>query len=410
MEPLSGQVLQIHPLSALRKRADLVYFEGSLLSLYENASGEPFLSLWADVGDSVNRWLVFRASSESVAAYVGRSRSLRDVLLSSGDGYVFVVDAKEPGDFSNVTAVRTEALPTAYIPAVDSFYEFEPSHEPVDLAAMAAHYRSPLLDLHLASGRGVRFGTADAVTLGSMLKSAGDLAEAVAVSLFTKVGEDNHASKEEARAYGQFEYLVHKAASFSAILRPMLRQENLPGFKDRTNEVIRVVQSLLRRTPQPDDLRPALEGYDDSVVRTLESFAKEISARGVSLELRWISGADSIVESTTVDQASAGRILENINRLENEESTEHWTQGVFLAVDTKSRSYRFRNIAGRESLGHFDKRLAYPVTNINFRSEYRVFINRRVKLVSGRRKPKVEETIGEVEPTATLTLDAERAT
>lgn len=410
MEPLAGQKLHIHPLNTLRRRADLIYFEGPLLSLYENASGEPFFALWADVSDDSHRWLVFRATSEAVSAYVGRTKSLRDILLSAGDGYVFVVDAAEPEDFGAVVAVRTEDLPVAYLPAIDSFYEFEPSHEAVDLVAMAQHYKSALLDVHLVKGRGIRFGTADAVTLGAVLKSAGDLSEAVAISLYSRAGANDQENREEARAYGQFEFLTHKAASFSAILRPMLRQGNLPGFADRTGEVIRVVQSLLRRTPLPDNLRPALEGHDDAVVKKLEAFAKEVSQRGISLDLRWIANADSQVQAATVDQASAGRILENINRLENEESTGLWTHGVFLAVDTKARSYRFANIAGRESTGHFDSRLAYPVTSISFRSQYRIYLNRKVKHVSGRSKPKVEETIGEIEPFNELTLDSPYAT
>jgi len=397
MELLAGQRIKIHPLASLERRSDLVYFDGPLLSLFENAQGEPFLFVWADVDAAANRWIAFRVTPEQLSSFLRKRITLRDLLLTPPDGYVFVSDMSGPGEFDSVWMLRVEDVPEAYLPAPDSYYEFEPTHSDVDLVALARQYHSPLLDLHLVRGKGIRFGTADVTTLGSMLRSTGELAESIAISLFAGQAVEGTTKREHARAYGQFEFVTQKAASFSAILRPLITQQNFAGFADRTSEVVDAMLGLLSATPDYAGLKEAAGKHDDPVIRHLEVFAKEVQARNIGIEVRWALPTSDMPRSAKIDPHSSTRIVDNINRLEHDESEGFWTQGVFLAVDTKLRSYRFQSAAGRESLGHFDPKLAYPITNISFKLQYRVYMNRRTAKVSGRSKPRIDETIGEMD-------------
>ena len=177
-----------------------------------------------------------------------------------------------------------------------------------------------------------------------------------------------------------------------------MSQENLPGFTDKTTEVVDVIVGLLTTTPVYEGLKQAAERHQDTVIRHLEALVKDVQTRNVALDVRWASPGTGEIKSAAIDTSSSIKILENINRLEREESEGFWNQGVFLAVDIKLRSYRFQSSAGRESTGKFDPQLAYPLTHISFEREYRVYMNRRTVKVSGRSRPRVAETIGELEP------------
>jgi hypothetical protein len=400
VQQLHGQRLNIHPLSELIRRTDLVYFDGPLLSLFENRQGEPYLFLWADVDEDANRWIAFRVGRERLSSYLRKGITLRALLLGSPDGYVFVADMYGPSEYSHVLILRPEHLPSSYLPAQDSYYDFEPRHNDIDLIALAREYRSPLLDLHLLKGRGVQFGTADVITLGTMLRSTGELAESIAVSLFATSDPSAQAKNDDARSYGQFEFVTQKAASFSAILRPLNTQGNLAGFHDRTSEVVEALLQLVSHTPDYAGLKQAAMQHQDAVIRHLEAFAKEVQARDVGLEIRWAMPTSDAPNIARIDTYTSTKIVDNINRLEHEESTGFWVLGAFLAVDTKLRSYRFKSVAGRESTGHFDPKMNYPVTSISFRTEYRVYMNRRTVKVSGHRRPRVDETISEMDSVA----------
>ncbi|TAG74491.1 MAG: hypothetical protein EAZ23_06010 [Oscillatoriales cyanobacterium] len=60
-EQLIGFKLDKFPLS-LRSIVHLEYFDGPLLSLFENEYGDSYLYSWCDVDNLYNRWLVFRVA------------------------------------------------------------------------------------------------------------------------------------------------------------------------------------------------------------------------------------------------------------------------------------------------------------------------------------------------------------
>jgi hypothetical protein len=398
MEPLNGQLALTHPLRELQKRADLVFFDGPLLSLFENKDGDPYFFIWADVDRDTNRWVVFRTASAGLSAFLNKNVTLRELVTHPSDGFLYVADLNAASDFGDVWIIPAAELPVAYLPASNSYYEFEPIAEQFDLQSLAERYRSPLLDLHLIKGKGVRFGTADVITLGSVLKSTGELAESVAIDLFGSRRGIQGLAREDARVYGQFEYITRKAASFSAILRPLATQVTLPDFADRTSEVIDVVLELISTSDNYEALKRVADKYQDSVLRHLEELVTDVQERDLALEVRWASPTQEEFKIARLDPVISGRILDNINRLEEDEAEGFWNQGAFLAVDIKLRTYRFLSQAGRESTGHFGVKLGYPLSHISFELEYRVFINRRFVKRTGQKRRRSLEVIGEVQP------------
>ena len=112
--------------SGFRKIADLIYFEGPLLSHYVSSKGDDYLFYWVDRDDSDNRWLVLRVSLANLQKYVGGEISLRELIESPNDGYLYTVDVNNDVNYHDVKLVQPSALPEEYLPEADSYYAFVP--------------------------------------------------------------------------------------------------------------------------------------------------------------------------------------------------------------------------------------------------------------------------------------------
>lgn len=110
--------------SSFRKIADLIYFDGPLLSHYVSSKGEDYLFYWVDRDDSDNRWLVLRVSLAYLQKYVGKEITLRELVENPNDGYLYVVEVNDEVRYHDVKLVQPSSLPADYLPDPDSYYAF----------------------------------------------------------------------------------------------------------------------------------------------------------------------------------------------------------------------------------------------------------------------------------------------
>ena len=125
MEKIKGFEIQFD-FSNFKKIADLIYFEGPLLSHYVSGKGDDYLFYWVDSDDNDNRWLVLRVSLANLQRYMAKDLSLRELIETPNDGYLYCVDVDNTIHYHNVLLVQPVDLPKEYLPSTDSFYEFEP--------------------------------------------------------------------------------------------------------------------------------------------------------------------------------------------------------------------------------------------------------------------------------------------
>lgn len=125
MRTLDGYNID-YDFSGFRKIADLIYFEGPLLSHYVSSKGDDYLFYWVDKDDSDNRWLVLRVSLANLQKYIGSEITLRELIESPNDGYLYSVDVNNDICYHNVKLVQPSALPEEYLPETYSYYAFEP--------------------------------------------------------------------------------------------------------------------------------------------------------------------------------------------------------------------------------------------------------------------------------------------
>lgn len=125
MRTIEGYNIE-YDFSGFRKIADLIYFEGPLLSHYVSSKGDDYLFYWVDSDDCDNRWLVLRVSLANLQKYIGKEITLRELIENPNDGYLYSVDVTSDIRYHNVKLTQPSALPEAYLPETDSYYAFEP--------------------------------------------------------------------------------------------------------------------------------------------------------------------------------------------------------------------------------------------------------------------------------------------
>jgi hypothetical protein len=123
MQDLVGYRLEHFPLN-LRDIVDLIYFEGPLLTLFENEYGDSYLYYWCDVDEQCHRWLIFRVTQKTLRFYVTQKLSLRELILNPVDGFLYSLELDEELESRQTYLVQPKNLPPKYRPAVDSYYDF----------------------------------------------------------------------------------------------------------------------------------------------------------------------------------------------------------------------------------------------------------------------------------------------
>jgi len=129
MEPIKGVKIPIYTLDYLEKVADLIYFDGPLLSWFKDQASHDFLFYWVDTDGQYNRWLVFRTTNEHIEKYIKQRRTLFDIVTKPVDGFLYSVDIAVHGNelvYENVHIVTPSILPESYLPGIDSYYEDAP--------------------------------------------------------------------------------------------------------------------------------------------------------------------------------------------------------------------------------------------------------------------------------------------
>ncbi len=128
MEKIKGFAIPFD-ISHLKRRADLIEQDGPLLSLYYNDKGDYYLFYWLDCDATANRWMFCRVDIASLYAYLRGERSLLQVIRELTDGFVWITDLDAAGRQVWTRAVPLSALPSAYLPADDSFFAFDRRQE-----------------------------------------------------------------------------------------------------------------------------------------------------------------------------------------------------------------------------------------------------------------------------------------
>jgi hypothetical protein len=130
MEQIKGVKIPRFTLNQVEKVADLIFFDGPLLSWFKNENDQDFLFYWVDSDEQHNRWLVFRTSNEHIENYIRRKETLLYTLTNPVDGFLYSVDIVTHNNqllYENTHIIIPSMLPDSYLPDLGSYYEYDPS-------------------------------------------------------------------------------------------------------------------------------------------------------------------------------------------------------------------------------------------------------------------------------------------
>ena len=111
----------------LNKVGDLLYFEGSLMGVYCNDEGSPFIFDWVELNNDVNRWLVYEVEIKSLADYINGKISHFSLINNPKKDLIFLIDKNIEGIDVCCKVVSPKNLPYEYLPKNNIYFDEDES-------------------------------------------------------------------------------------------------------------------------------------------------------------------------------------------------------------------------------------------------------------------------------------------
>jgi hypothetical protein len=123
LEKTEGATIDKLPFEKLRLVADLIYFDGPLLSYFRDHQGQHVFYYWCDTDDTYNRWLVFRISQEPLRHFLTQQLTLNELILEADPDHLYLVDLDTQLQPNYTVRVQLSDLPQDYLPDADTHYD-----------------------------------------------------------------------------------------------------------------------------------------------------------------------------------------------------------------------------------------------------------------------------------------------
>lgn len=127
MPTITGTKIDGRKLPQFFWNADLIAFDGPLLSLFKSEDGRDHLFSWLDCDERRNRWCIIPVERESFRKYLTKQISLLQVMQEAKAIVLFESGAS--GRKSRFSKTTLEQLPESYLPTTDSYLFDEISTE-----------------------------------------------------------------------------------------------------------------------------------------------------------------------------------------------------------------------------------------------------------------------------------------
>ncbi len=385
------------PFDGLIKIADLINYDGPLLSHFVNLKGDNYLFYWVDVNEKHNRWLLFRIDLYSLQNFIKKKITLYEMITNPNDGFVYVVDIDDAINYHNCKMVIPSNIIDEYLPKKDSFYEFEPVDD-VDLYALSNNFKSGLLELHLDGG-GIQYGSIPLDKFSVLIPKIEDIRKYLATSFIKLHKEDKtlNLDKDAIRNLyldTKYEYIYSLAGSFRVILRPINDQLYLPGSESFADEFANEFVSIIDSGFKKENLQHFSVKYNKNVIKKYNDFVNYISENKMNFGIKWYNAISNNSKRKFISSKDTEHILTNLSEFEYDETEIIDSVGRFYSINTHTGSYSFESDdeINFKSTGKFDKKLFDLIKFISFTDTYLLKIKRHTKEQIGARS-KISDTI-----------------
>lgn len=382
----------------LIKVADLIYYDGPLLSHYISQKGENYLFYWVDVDSECNRWIVVRTDIYSIQQYIEKKITLRTIIMHPNDGFVYVADVDDAVNYRSVKLISADNLPEDYTPTEDSYYTFE-IEDDIDLAAISQKYSSGILEVHV-SGKDVKYGSIPLNKFAPIMPKIEEIRKSMSSKFIKRVKRGNaqldrgakQNMERELRLDTQYEYMYSLAGSVRIILKPINRQTSFGTTysDDFAQDLIGLFQSGYDK----ESIMEFSGRYDKNILKKYNDFVSFLNHSDLALGVKWcnFNSNTSFRQDITVDDTK--KILSNLSDFEFDDKEEIKLCGKFYSLNIKSGSYAFESSEGDDlkSIGYLDEDRRQMAFGISFNKTYLVVIERKTTEPVGG-KEKIKDTL-----------------
>lgn len=124
MEILRGKIIEAADFQkVLVKIVDIEYFEGSLLTVFQNfKNSQIYLFDWVDKDKYSNRWMVYRSNAILIDKYIKGELS-HNALFSSDELFCYFVQIDSSWSWENLIKIDKDKIPKLYMPKNDVYFE-----------------------------------------------------------------------------------------------------------------------------------------------------------------------------------------------------------------------------------------------------------------------------------------------
>lgn len=120
---VDGLIIDKFPYENLRLVADLLYFDGPLLSYFKDNNNQHYLHYWCDTDESYNRWLVCKIPQRALSHFLTRQLTLPELIFASEPDSIYLVDMDEQLRYAHIVKTQLAKLPEDYLPNDDTYYD-----------------------------------------------------------------------------------------------------------------------------------------------------------------------------------------------------------------------------------------------------------------------------------------------
>jgi hypothetical protein len=116
---IQGKTIDAREFPDLVWNADLVEYDGPIVSLFKRDNLFDSLCVWVDKSNTRNRWILFDVGRIELLDYLNGNRTLRESFNEKS--YVWVFDTTKTGKRKDAFKLRVGELPKVYVPGEKSF-------------------------------------------------------------------------------------------------------------------------------------------------------------------------------------------------------------------------------------------------------------------------------------------------
>lgn len=397
MKTINGFTIEFD-FSKLIKVADLIYYDGPLLSHYMSSKGENYLFYWVDVNNEYNRWVIIRTDIFSIQQYLERKITLHSIITHPNDGFVYTVDIDDKIEYHNIKVVPIANLPEEYTPMENSYYDFEVKDD-IDLAAISQKYSSGILEIHIG-GKDVKYGSIPLNKFAPIIPIIEDIRKSMSSKFIKRIKRSNaHLEKKikqnidrELRLDTQYEYMYSLAGSIRIILKPINQQISFAYTysDDFAQDLIHLFEAGYNK----ESILNFSGLYDKNILKKYNNLISFLNNENLALGIKWYNTNSKVSYKQDISTNDTKKILANLSDFEFDNKEEIKLCGRFYSINIKSGNYAFESTEGDDfkSSGFLDETRRQMAYNITFNKTYQVVIERETtELIGG--KEKIKDTL-----------------